>query len=880
MRAALLLSTLLLLCLQAARCQGASKPIHIDSFDDGYEQAHVALMATSFTLVGVAVIGVIVSLVITGRVSLVSILVAMMLSAVVIVGMVSWVITYSTMRDEMQAKVQALIIAAGDSVDVSVLRALESGETIMRMYQRSHDYSVTSLNASFPAPVPVLHAIRRAFVDKDAAVNGMYFGTKWGYTLGTYPERGNASVLNMYMGYPATASVDQLRSFRCLGWDHAAATGCEAVNCTAGGAPAAVCAGTCKIYNVTNCYSRDVGTSRIIYYQNEWGNPYSNELTETTWQYDPHERPWYKLAMAAADGEPIWTEPYVFASQTYGDEELPDIGFSAAVAIPNPTTGEKEGVFAVDYTLGSLHATLVALRPTEHAAILLCSLTGGLYASSTYAGDIAEFTVDADGKRQYTLADGFTHPKAEIREVFHGVRRVVGSLEAAAGMRRLIQLHDSTLLVSPFAMSGLRLLVVIEVPHKDMLDEVNAASTLSLVFVMVISIVLSALLAGVIIVLVLKLKKLSNQMHHVAWMHVESSSATKPDSIIEEIRSMQESFALLVNNMAEYKQYLPQSLVADTEDEKTGDKTDGCVAPLSPASLSSASTEQGTPPRRSPIPSHSSDTSAKNVIHQQLFETGLEERSITALCYNWRGTHARVHAAKKGGSLVHFADSLSKYVESVLQTCKQARGVVDSFSGDRVCVTFNAVVSASQHLRRATDCAVVFPGKVAGGGIVCGVSTSTALCGNMGCSGLKNYSVIGKAMTAAHALVRVASIVNERVVMEEDTVEVVEHCFAVKSLRMVSLPNAEEATLVRSVLSKLSTGAVAEWMYELEEAHKSDPYVDYNAAVHLLHMGSYGEALERLEKSIGLVSENELSSLKKRILVCQTDGQPEPPLLL
>ena len=860
MRSALLLSTLLLLCLQAARCQGRTKPVHVHSFDDDYEQAHIALMATSFTLVGVAVVGVVGSLIATGRVSLVSILVAMMLSAVVIVGVVSWVITYSKMRDEMQEKVQSLIILAGDGVDVSVLRALESGETIMRMYQRNHEYGVTSLNDSFPDPVPGLHAIRRAFVDKDEAIKGIFFGTKWGYTFGNFPATENNSVLNNYMGYPATASVSQLQSFRCLGWDHAGATGCDTVNCTAGGAPAAVCAGTCKVYNVTNCFSSEVGTSRIIYYQTTWGDPYPNDLTEKTFSYEPRDRPWYKLAMAAADGKPIWTEPYVFAVAT--TSLYPDIGFSSAVAIPNPATGEKEGVFAVDYTLGSLHATLVGLLPTEHAAILLCSLTGGLYASSTYAGDVLEFTVDSDGTRQYRVADGFTHPKAEIREVFHGVRRVVGSLQAAAEMRRLIQLPDSTLLVSPFNMSGLSLLVVIEVPHKDILDAVNDASTLSLVFVMVISVVLSVLLAGVIIVLVLKLKTLSHQMHYVAWMQVESSAASKPDSIIVEIRSMQESFALLVKNMTEYKQYLPQSLVADSETEVPQNCGDH-----SPALTCSNTCSTG-------------ESSLSRGTQQQLFETGLEGRSITVMCCNWRGTHARADAAKKGGSLLQFADSLGKYVEVVMQTCKQARGIIDSFSGDRVCVTFNAVLSAAQHVRCATDCAVVLSGKAAGGSVICGMSTGTALCGNMGCSGLKKYSVIGKAMTAAHVLVRVASILNERVAMEEAAVETIEHCFAVKSLRMLSLPNTEEPTLVRSVRSVLSTGAVAEWMYELEEARKGDPYVEYNAAVRLMYAGNYSEALGRLEKSVGLVTENELSSLQKRILACQTAGQPEPPMVL
>ena len=560
MRRLLLLATLCCLCLQAVQGAVSKVPLHVEEFDDAYEVAHIAMMATSFTVAGVLVLVVLGSLVVRGKASLANMLLVMVFAAVIVVGMVSWIITYAKMRDEMQEKVQSLITLAGDGVDVAILRTLESGVTVGELYKKQYAYRQTSMNDTFPGPVLGLHALRRAFKGKDAAILGLYYGTKWGYTLGGYPSRTDPDEISMYLGYPAAAPISMLQGFNCRGWDLENA-GCETVDCST--SASVHCGATCLIHNTTNCYWKNAGESRIIYFDTPWGEVVIPPTTERTWAYEPRLRPWYLDGMAA-DGEPVWTAPNTFASSV----GVPEIAFTYEFAVKHPVTGEAEGVFAVDYTLGSLHDVLLGLVPTKHSSILMSDLSGSLFASSSFASDIATVVIAPDGTKSFKVADVFTHARAEIRDVFHDIRRIVGSLNEASQLRRLIQLSDSTLLVSPLNVTGLHLLIVVEVPHKDILEAVNDASTLSLAVVMAISVVLAGLVSGLIYVLVSKLESLSQEMHNVAWMKVEGTTIEEADSIVSEIHSMQESFALLVKNMIEYRQYLPQSLLAESEDEE------------------------------------------------------------------------------------------------------------------------------------------------------------------------------------------------------------------------------------------------------------------------------------------------------------------------
>eukprot|EP00754_Rhynchopus_humris_P032586 Rhum_TRINITY_DN15415_c1_g1::Rhum_TRINITY_DN15415_c1_g1_i4::g.155530::m.155530 len=853
MRHLLLLATLCCLCLQVVQGDEAKTPLHVEPFDDAYEPAHIAMMATSFSVAGVLILVVLGSLVVRGKASLANMLLVMVFAAVIVVGMVSWIITYVEMRDEMQEKVQSLIILAGDGVDVSILRTLESGVTIGKMYERMRAFEVTSMNDTFPAPVPVLHALRQSFVGKDAAISSLYYGSKWGYTMGGGPVKDQPELFSGYLGYPGTAPRSIVQGFNCRGWDLDNA-GCATVDCST--SAGVNCGATCLIYNSTNCFSKDVGSSRIIYFNTPWGKVVPPATTENTWAYEPRGRPWYIDGMAA-DGEPVWTAPYAFA---VSDSEIPQIGFSYEFAVKHPTTGEAEGVFAVDYTLGSLHQVLLGLIPTKHSSILMSDLSGNLFASSTFASDVATIKIAPDGKKSYEVANVFTHSRAEIRDVFHDIRRVVGSLNEASQLRRLIQLSDSTLLVSPLNMTGLYLLIVVEVPHKDILEAVNDASTLSLAVVLIISVVLAGLVSGLIYVLASKLERLSQDMHDVAWMKVEDTNI-EANSIVSEIHSMQESFALLVKNMMEYRQFLPQTLLADEPDEDSAESAQGSEKSRS-RSTRLSSRETPTSPTK----------------QRDVFDTALSGRNISVVCLNWCGTHARLCEACGDGAVASFTSAFSAYLEGALASAKQTRGVIDHFSGDRICVMFNAATSASGHTRRAVDCATLVKNAQTGRAVA-GVATGHGMCGNAGCHGLKKYCAFGRVVSSAHALVRLAGNLDEEIVTEDSAVEAISHFFTLKWLRRVQIRHDAKPILACAVKSAIS-GKKQEWMYELAAA--VNPYADYNVAVTEMLDGNCTAAMQSVEnlcEKATLVPEAEVDALKVRILACAA-GAAEEPLAL
>ena len=872
----LLLATLCCLGLQAVQCGETTTPLHVEPFDDGYETAHVALMCTGFSVVGILVIVVLGSLVVRGQASLVKMMLGVVFAAVVVVGMVSWVITYATMRDEMHEKVQSLIILAGDGVGVSILRTLESGVTLGRMYKKMHSYKLTSMNDSYPAPVPDLLMVRETFVGIDAAIVSIYYGSKWGYTLGVWPRPIVPHNLTVFLGFPASAPLSELQYFSCRGWDHADA-GCDTVNCST--SARANCGATCLIHNSTNCYSQHTGTSRIIYYETPWGDGMPEAEIAITRAYEPRERPWYIDGMAA-DGGPVWTAPYVFSTDFAG--AVPVIGFSYEFAVKTPGTGEKEGVFAIDYGLGSLHNVLLGLLPTEHSTILMSDLNGVLYASSSLPDDIALITVDADGKKQYAVTNVFTHHRPKIRGVFVNLQRVVGSLDEASQLRRLIQLSDSTLLVSPLNMTGLSLLVVIDVPHEDILEAVNDASTISLAVVLVISVVLAGVVSGLIYVLGAKLDTLSQEMHDVAWMKVSGSQITEANSIVSEIRSMQASFALLVSNMLEYKQYLPRTLLeaAEAPDDDVEESVQVCgnwslTFPSPPLprkdSRHQASRTSTVSVTVSQASSHELATSPKQ---RAVFDTALVHRNISVLCLNWRGTHARLNEACGEGAVASFTSAFSAYLELAMTSAKQSRGVIDNFSGDRICVIFNAVTSAVWHTRRAIDCATLMKEAQA----AAGASTGHGMCGNAGCHGLKKYCAFGRVVSAAHALVRLAGSLNEDIVTEGAAIEAITHFFTLKWLQRVQLRHDDKTSLACSVRSAISCKKQAEWMYELEAAD-ANPYADYNVAVDEMLDGNFTAAMQSVEKAT-LVPEAEVHALKARIRAGAAGASEEPLALL
>ena len=274
---------------------------------------------------------------------------------------------------------------------------------------------------------------------------------------------------------------------------------------------------------------------------------------------------------------------------------------------------------------------------------------------------------------------------------------------------------------------------------------------------------------------------------------------------------------------------------------------------------------------------------AASLKHRAVFDTVLNGRIISVVCFNSCGTHVCLNEALSGeGSIVSFTSAYGEYLELVMGSTRQTRGVIDYFSGDRICVMFNAVTSTTWHTRKATECAILVKEATTGrekcvkAKVVAGVSTGHGMCGNAGCHGLKKYCAFGRVVSAAHAVVRLAGGLNEDVVAEETVIEVISHFFTLKLLHRVQLRHDDKPTLVCAVVSALRCQKSEEWMYELAAAG-SGPYADYNVAVTKLLNGDYAAAMQSAEKAT--LPEAEVNALKNRISAAAA-GAPEEPLAL
>ena len=544
----------------------AQQTTEIEPFSDALEPEHLGLMLTGFAITGVVLVAVVVVWLVKGRVSLLHLTTALC-SVAVMVGMASWLITYGEMRRELRTQVVQLILSRGEEVLLSVSANMESGVKLVTLMGNMADMGLNTMNASHPAPVSYLQATRRAFSKADLGVAYFYYGTEEGY-FHLIDDRGRDSpTVSMWYGFPPNAVAPPV-GLSCKGANNeskAGAGGCAACGCADSDSCRAACQQTCEVFTEAPCRAALTGP-RVLVYNATWGVVAPHAHVVAMFTYDARSRPWYKFALENANGQTHWTEPYDFV-QDQDTGQVTETGISLVLAVTNKDTGVPEGVVAVDFTLKTLHTVVSKQLPTPGSSIFVCTVEGSLITSTMEPSDFLVHR-DTNGKPILKAQSVTTHEHAVIRDTFSRVVERMGSLERAFESRRVVHFSDSTVLVAPATLAGgLRLLVVIEVPHSDVYDSSNTASTRALAVVLALSVGLGGIGAAVMAVVMRRLRHLRDVMHKVAWLKLEETAM--PSSLIEEVHAMQSSFALVTNNLREYKRYLPQVMLygEDSVDE-------------------------------------------------------------------------------------------------------------------------------------------------------------------------------------------------------------------------------------------------------------------------------------------------------------------------
>eukprot|EP00760_Papus_ankaliazontas_P013066 PhM_4_TR15639/c0_g2_i2/m.64607 len=161
-------------------------------------------------------------------------------------------------------------------------------------------------------------------------------------------------------------------------------------------------------------------------------------------------------------------------------------------------------------------------------------------------------------------------------------------------------------------------------------------------------------------------------------------------------------------------------------------------------------------------------------------------------------------------------------------------------------------------------------------GVTMGVASGSAVCGNMGCEGMKKYTYIGPCAALVHLLERRNRVYDTTQILVDNAVadEVTNHL----SLRKIDVvvwrhhsSSASKSIVVESLDGPLKDGQKDEdtvipvwelvgqkrsksgdgdneWMYELEQGTNCDPNVTFTAAVDAFFEGNVSKASEELER--------------------------------
>ena len=364
--------------------------------------------------------------------------------------------------------------------------------------------------------------------------------------------------------------------------------------------------------------------------------------------------------------------------------------------------------------------------------------------------------------------------------------------------------------------------------HTD--DERRVSTIVMIVVVCSTGAVLLVLAIVLTHVIVAPLHTLRSSMASVASMNLEAVDITTR-SALQEVASMQESFEMMVRNLIEYRNYMPQSvLVRDDEDDSEQS------AELRPNSHDSKASSAPSANGVSSSEFAASSTGKHSGGRKLQIGGALQKRAISIAYYNVLGWLSSCEQVD-----VHELTSAHQvFVESALSSIQAVRGVCEGFTGDRLCATFNAFLPVATHKMQCLTSAMslrektfVQDGQVMSTSFAC--ASGEAKVGTLGCQGMKKLSVVTNVLPWVVALERYNKMLSKSGLCDQYLAKDLHSRFELRLTETLSYKKRSASAIrVYEVIDTLQV-ADEEWMYQLQNAGKSNPsWVSNEAWVHIL----------------------------------------------
>eukprot|EP01064_Diplonema_japonicum_P011131 TRINITY_DN183_c2_g1_i3.p1 TRINITY_DN183_c2_g1~~TRINITY_DN183_c2_g1_i3.p1 ORF type:complete len:858 (+),score=227.96 TRINITY_DN183_c2_g1_i3:57-2576(+) len=320
---------------------------------------------------------------------------------------------------------------------------------------------------------------------------------------------------------------------------------------------------------------------------------------------------------------------------------------------------------------------------------------------------------------------------------------------------------------------------------------------------------------------------LAGNMSRVSSMDLNGIDKDIPISAIDEVGAMQRSFIHMYESIVEYRNYLPVSmldqLAVSSDDEADKKSTDQRHKPSGGSSMTSSAY---TTPDYGTVGGTSSGGGAA-ALHDQV----LRKRRVTITVTNVCDWHNRFDTEAE------MLDCFNNLLPHVLKVYTTHCGTPDTFCGDRMMCSFNAVRPMSTHCVAACKaiqgvqqlCQTVDGSPLR---LTAGVATGQVLVGNVGCEGMKKFSIFGTRVTTVYALERYSRHVNATVACSTAAFKEAETSFYFRMLDNVLFRKANPlpTPVYELCHPRMSTAGDSEWMYQMQEGAFADPWHPWNKA--------------------------------------------------
>eukprot|EP00761_Pharyngomonas_kirbyi_P001863 gb/GECH01001867.1/.p1 GENE.gb/GECH01001867.1/~~gb/GECH01001867.1/.p1 ORF type:complete len:1280 (+),score=323.85 gb/GECH01001867.1/:1-3840(+) len=340
--------------------------------------------------------------------------------------------------------------------------------------------------------------------------------------------------------------------------------------------------------------------------------------------------------------------------------------------------------------------------------------------------------------------------------------------------------------------SGLDWIIGICVPSRDIYEPQQIAQLIIIVVTVVILVI--AFLISVIlgVFLTRSLQRLERSMSAVTFMELDIAKNIRY-SIFRDVFSMERSFKLMVRMLDEYKAFLPQTLRdfeledathAEESHEVENQQKQSTESVFKRGLEKSNTTSQykvknsfkekeSSIKYRHPVSAKSSDSSSElssyHSTSHHFVQTGLELNSkLVTIIYVDIENFLRLSQIISPDSMVRFHQ---QFMQLAVKMAKIHRGIITNFSGDQLCIAFNAIQTTSTHCESACRCALrlskefshiqgrfseltqgIDENRPTKTRLRMGISTGYALAGNLGCREMRGFSILSPAVNRAAAM--------------------------------------------------------------------------------------------------------------------------------